>query len=51
MTISRCAATGAPDLRGRERMKTDGVKSHPTQKPEALLYRVLLACTNRAMCP
>jgi modification methylase len=22
------------------------VKAHPTQKPEALLYRVLLACTN-----
>ena len=28
-----------------ERLKTDGVKAHPTQKPEALLYRVLLACT------
>ena len=28
-------------------MKTDGVKAHPTQKPEALLYRVLLACTNQ----
>jgi modification methylase len=27
-------------------VKTDGVKAHPTQKPEALLYRVLLACTN-----
>ena len=24
----------------------NGVKAHPTQKPEALLYRVLLACTN-----
>jgi modification methylase len=35
-----------PICSGGERMKTDGVKSHPTQKPEALLYRVLLACTN-----
>jgi modification methylase len=35
-----------PICSGAERMKTDGVKSHPTQKPEALLYRVLLACTN-----
>jgi modification methylase len=35
-----------PICSGSERMKTDGVKSHPTQKPEALLYRVLLACTN-----
>src|SRR3712207_1454983 len=32
---------------GSERVKTDGVKAHPTQKPEALLYRVLLACTNK----
>jgi modification methylase len=23
----------------------DGSKAHPTQKPEALLYRILLACT------
>ena len=35
-----------PICGGGERMKTGGVKSHPTQKPEALLYRVLLACTN-----
>ncbi|HYN46840.1 MAG TPA: site-specific DNA-methyltransferase [Allosphingosinicella sp.] len=35
-----------PICAGGEREKTDGVKSHPTQKPEALLYRVLLACTN-----
>ena len=34
-----------PICTGGERLKTDGVKSHPTQKPEALLYRVLLACT------
>ena len=34
-----------PICTGAERLKTDGVKAHPTQKPEALLYRVLLACT------
>jgi modification methylase len=36
-----------PICAGAERAKTDGVKAHPTQKPEALLYRVLLACTNK----
>jgi modification methylase len=36
-----------PICSGAEREKTDGVKSHPTQKPEALLYRVLLACTEK----
>jgi modification methylase len=30
---------------GPERLKRDGKKAHPTQKPEALLYRVLLAST------
>jgi len=35
-----------PICAGGERMKEDGAKAHPTQKPEALLYRVLLACTN-----
>src|SRR5688572_4477072 len=35
-----------PICSGNERAKVDGVKAHPTQKPEALLYRVLLACTN-----
>ncbi len=30
---------------GPERLKHDGHKAHPTQKPEALLYRVLLATT------
>ena len=34
-----------PICSGGERVKTDGVKAHPTQKPESLLYRVLLACT------
>jgi modification methylase len=35
-----------PICSGQERVKDeDGVKAHPTQKPEALLYRILLACT------
>ncbi|MGZ8312500.1 MAG: DNA methyltransferase [Allosphingosinicella sp.] len=34
-----------PICAGAERVKTDGAKAHPTQKPESLLYRVLLACT------
>ncbi|WP_319937604.1 site-specific DNA-methyltransferase [Sphingomonas qomolangmaensis] len=34
-----------PICGGPERLKQDGVKVHPTQKPEALLYRVLLATT------
>ena len=34
-----------PICGGQERLKRGGTKAHPTQKPEALLYRVLLACT------
>jgi modification methylase len=34
-----------PICSGGERVKERGAKAHPTQKPEALLYRVLLACT------
>ncbi|SOB79379.1 modification methylase [Sphingomonas guangdongensis] len=34
-----------PICGGAERLKKDGHKVHPTQKPEALLYRILLACT------
>lgn len=34
-----------PICGGPERLKKDGVKVHPTQKPEALIYRILLACT------
>jgi modification methylase len=34
-----------PICGGPERLKKDGYKVHPTQKPEALLYRVLLAST------
>jgi len=36
-----------PICSGQERLKKGGVKVHPTQKPEALLYRVLLATTNK----
>ena len=36
-----------PICSGNERVKDGGTKAHPTQKPEALLYRVLLACTNK----
>jgi site-specific DNA-methyltransferase (adenine-specific) len=32
-----------PICTGPERIKVNGKKAHPTQKPEALLYRVLLA--------
>jgi modification methylase len=34
-----------PICGGPERLKTGGRKVHPTQKPEALLYRILLAST------
>jgi modification methylase len=35
-----------PICAGAERLKGEsGSKAHPTQKPEALLYRILLACT------
>jgi len=36
-----------PICSGSERLKRDGQKAHPTQKPEALLHRVLLAATGR----
>jgi modification methylase len=35
-----------PICNGAERLKKGGRKVHPTQKPEALLYRVMLATTN-----
>ncbi len=35
-----------PVCAGSERLKQDGAKAHPTQKPEALLYRILLSSTN-----
>ena len=36
-----------PICGGQERLKRHGKKAHPTQKPEALLYRVMLATTNK----
>ncbi len=32
--------------RGAERLQVDGHKAHPTQKPAALLYRVILSTSN-----
>ncbi len=34
-----------PICSGTERLKSNGEKAHPTQKPEALLHRVLIAST------
>ena len=36
-----------PICTGNERLKEDGKKAHPTQKPETLLARVILASTKR----
>ena len=36
-----------PICGGQERLKRNGSKAHPTQKPEALLYRIMLATTNK----
>jgi modification methylase len=36
-----------PICGGPERLKQGGTKVHPTQKPEALLYRVMLATTEK----
>jgi len=35
-----------PICTGAERIKVNGAKAHATQKPEALLYRVVLAASN-----
>ncbi len=35
-----------PICRGKERIKSDGKKAHSTQKPESILYRVLLSSSN-----
>ncbi|MFN3232433.1 MAG: site-specific DNA-methyltransferase [Alphaproteobacteria bacterium] len=35
-----------PICSGRERLKSDGQKAHATQKPEALLHRIILATSN-----
>ena len=35
-----------PVCNGKERLKLNGLKAHSTQKPEALLYRVIVSSTN-----
>ncbi len=36
-----------PICTGHERLKDEnGDKAHPTQKPESLLHRILVGCTN-----
>jgi len=35
-----------PLVTGRNRIKSNGTKAHSTQKPEALLYRVIMASSN-----
>jgi modification methylase len=35
-----------PLCKGKERLKINGEKAHPTQKPEALLERVIVSSTN-----
>ena len=35
-----------PICTGSERLKVNGQKAHPTQKPEALIHRIILASTN-----
>ncbi len=35
-----------PICSGKERVRQNGKKAHPTQKPEALLYRVILASSS-----
>ncbi|PLS67360.1 MAG: hypothetical protein CV045_14045 [Cyanobacteria bacterium M5B4] len=37
-----------PICNGAERQRVNGSKAHTTQKPEALLYRVILASSNPA---
>jgi DNA modification methylase len=36
-----------PLCTGRERLKVNGSKAHTTQKPERLLERIILSCSNR----
>lgn len=35
-----------PICSGKERIRINGKKAHPTQKPESLLYRIILSSTN-----
>ncbi len=39
-----------PICNGKERLKKNGHKVHSTQKPEALLYRIILATTKNGDC-
>ena len=39
-----------PICNGKERLKKNGKKIHSTQKPEALLHRIILATTNKGDC-
>src|SRR3546814_6608857 len=43
--LQMCSDWILPISGGQERLKRNGVKAHPTQKLEALPYRILLACT------
>ena len=36
-----------PICNGKERLKHNGIKVHSTQKPESLLYRIILASSNK----
>ena len=36
-----------PICNGKERLKNNGIKVHSTQKPEALIYRIILASSNK----
>ena len=47
MTTCKCEVIGFfPICNGTERLKYKGKKVHPTQKPEALVTRILLSVTN-----
>lgn len=35
-----------PLATGQERIKSNGTKAHPTQKPESLLYRIIMSSSN-----
>ena len=39
-----------PICNGKERLRKNGQKVHSTQKPEALLHRIILATTNKGDC-
>ena len=39
-----------PICNGKERLKKNGKKVHSTQKPEAILHRIILATTNKGDC-